>query len=53
MVITSQTALLTAQRTAVDLLARRLVASVSLVQALGGGWNVTQLPTQAGVTKGS
>lgn len=52
-VITSQTALLTAQRTAVDLLARRLVASVSLVQALGGGWNVTQLPTQAGVTKGS
>ena len=52
-VITSQTALLTAQRTAVDLLARRLVASVSLVQALGGGWDASQLPTQAEVKKGS
>jgi NodT family efflux transporter outer membrane factor (OMF) lipoprotein len=52
-VITSQAALLTAQRTAVDLLARRLVASVSLVQALGGGWDASQLPTQAQVTKGS
>jgi NodT family efflux transporter outer membrane factor (OMF) lipoprotein len=52
-VITSQTALLTAQRTAVDLLARRLVASVSLVQALGGGWDASQLPTQSEVKKGS
>ena len=52
-VITSQTALLTAQRTAVDLLTRRLVASVSLVQALGGGWDASQLPTQAEVKKGS
>jgi NodT family efflux transporter outer membrane factor (OMF) lipoprotein len=52
-VITSQTALLTARRTEVDLLARRLVASVSLVQALGGGWDSSQLPTQAEVKKGS
>jgi NodT family efflux transporter outer membrane factor (OMF) lipoprotein len=52
-VITSQTSLLNAQRTAVDLLTRRLAASVSLVQALGGGWDATQLPTQAVVTKGN
>jgi NodT family efflux transporter outer membrane factor (OMF) lipoprotein len=37
-VITAQTSLLENQRTAADLLTRRLVASVSLIQALGGGW---------------
>jgi NodT family efflux transporter outer membrane factor (OMF) lipoprotein len=37
-VITSQTTLLTAQRTAIDILTRRLVASVLLIEALGGGW---------------
>jgi NodT family efflux transporter outer membrane factor (OMF) lipoprotein len=38
-VIITQTTLLTAQRTAVDILTRRLTASVLLVEALGGGWN--------------
>jgi NodT family efflux transporter outer membrane factor (OMF) lipoprotein len=45
-VITSQAALLSSQVDAVTLLTRRLNASVLLVQALGGGWNASQLPTR-------
>jgi NodT family efflux transporter outer membrane factor (OMF) lipoprotein len=52
-VITAQAALLNAQRTAVDLLTRRLTASVSLVQALGGGWDASQLPSQASLKTGT
>ena len=37
-VIVAQTTALTNQRTAVDILGRRLNASVLLVKALGGGW---------------
>jgi len=44
-VITAQATALSAERTAVDLLTRRYVASVSLIQALGGGWDSSQLPT--------
>jgi len=44
-VITAQTSALQNQLTAVDILARRKVASVSLVQALGGGWDASQLPS--------
>jgi NodT family efflux transporter outer membrane factor (OMF) lipoprotein len=50
-VITSQAALLDAQRTAVDLLTRRLMANVLLIEALGGGWNASQLPSQEDVKK--
>lgn len=50
-VITSQAVLLDAQKTAVDLLTRRLAASVLLIEALGGGWNATQLPSQLDVKK--
>ncbi len=37
-VLTAQTALLTIERNAVDIAGRRMVASVLLVKALGGGW---------------
>jgi NodT family efflux transporter outer membrane factor (OMF) lipoprotein len=43
-VIISQTAAFQAEKVAVDILTRRMVASVSLVEALGGGWNASQLP---------
>jgi NodT family efflux transporter outer membrane factor (OMF) lipoprotein len=53
-VITSQATALSAERTAVELLTRRLTASVLLVQALGGGWDISQLPTMKDVqTKGA
>ena len=45
-VITAQTTLLNNQRTAVNLQAQQLTASVELIKALGGGWNASQLPTQ-------
>jgi NodT family efflux transporter outer membrane factor (OMF) lipoprotein len=49
-VIVSQATLLNADVTAVNLLTRRLTASVLLIEALGGGWNVSQLPTKQDVT---
>lgn len=48
-VITAQATALSAERTAVELLTRRLTASVSLVQALGGGWDASQLPSMKDV----
>jgi NodT family efflux transporter outer membrane factor (OMF) lipoprotein len=45
-VITAQATALNAQRTAVELLTRRMVATVALIQALGGGWDTSQLPSQ-------
>jgi NodT family efflux transporter outer membrane factor (OMF) lipoprotein len=42
-VISAQTIALQNQRTAVDILTRRLTASVLLVEALGGGWDGSQL----------
>jgi NodT family efflux transporter outer membrane factor (OMF) lipoprotein len=43
-VVTWQTAALINQRNDLDILQRRLDASVLLVKALGGGWDTTQLP---------
>ena len=43
-VVIAQAALLTNERTAVDILNRRMAASVQLVKALGGGWDVAALP---------
>ena len=46
LVITSQATALAADVTAVNLLTRRLTASVLLIEGLGGGWNASQLPTK-------
>ena len=43
-VITTQTNALTNEETALGILQNRLIASVTLIQALGGGWDTTQLP---------
>jgi hypothetical protein len=43
-VITGQTAALANQRNDVDILRRRMEASIQLVKALGGGWDVSCLP---------
>jgi len=44
-VITAQTIELANERNAIDIQRRRLDASVLLIKALGGGWNVSNLPT--------
>ena len=43
-VLTAETTLLGNQRTLTDLQTRQFAASVQLIRALGGGWDVTQLP---------
>jgi NodT family efflux transporter outer membrane factor (OMF) lipoprotein len=43
-VITAQTAALANQITAVNVLTRRMTASVLLIRALGGGWTTADLP---------
>ena len=44
-VITAQAVALTNERTAVALQTRRMTASVGLIQALGGGWDISKLPS--------
>ena len=44
-VITAQTTELANERNAIDILRRRMDASVLLVKALGGSWGVSKLPT--------
>jgi NodT family efflux transporter outer membrane factor (OMF) lipoprotein len=48
-VITAQTQALNNEQTDLTILQNRLAASVALVQALGGGWAATQLPSDSDV----
>jgi NodT family efflux transporter outer membrane factor (OMF) lipoprotein len=43
-VLTAEATLLQDQRTAIDIESRQFAANVGLVRALGGGWDVSQLP---------
>jgi NodT family efflux transporter outer membrane factor (OMF) lipoprotein len=49
-VMTAQTTLLTDQQLQVTLHMSEMTAAVELVQALGGGWDVTQLPAPDKIT---
>jgi NodT family efflux transporter outer membrane factor (OMF) lipoprotein len=44
-VITAQTTLFSNQQTAVNLRIQQMTASVQLVEAVGGGWDASQLPS--------
>lgn len=50
-VITEQAILLSDQVQALNILTRRMSASVLLVEALGGGWNTSKLPSVASLTQ--
>jgi outer membrane protein TolC len=51
-VITDQGILLGDQVQAVNILTRRMSASVLLIEALGGGWSTSTLPTASDVIHG-
>ena len=50
-VITAQTFVLQDKLTSVNIHTRRMAASVLLIEALGGGWNATSLPTIQQLTR--
>jgi NodT family efflux transporter outer membrane factor (OMF) lipoprotein len=45
-VFTAQATLLTNQQTMITLRVQQMTSSVQLIEALGGGWNVNQLPSE-------
>jgi NodT family efflux transporter outer membrane factor (OMF) lipoprotein len=51
-VITAQTIALTNERNEIDIQRRRMDASVLLIKALGGGWNITDMPNLPSLRKG-
>ena len=52
-VITAQTSLFSNQQSAVNLRLQQLTSSVQLIEALGGGWESSQLPTSADIRAGN
>jgi NodT family efflux transporter outer membrane factor (OMF) lipoprotein len=50
-VVTAQTTLLSNQQSLASLQVEQMTASVQLIEALGGGWDRSQLPTPAQVTQ--
>jgi len=52
-VITAQTTLLTNQQTAVNLRMQQMTSTIQLIEALGGGWDTSQLPSEPAVVSNS
>jgi outer membrane protein TolC len=50
-VYTAQTSVLTQQETFINLRVNQMTSNVQLVEALGGGWNVNQLPSEKDVAR--
>jgi outer membrane protein TolC len=50
-VVTAQTTLLTDQQAVVTVQVEEMTGAVALIKALGGGWDVSQLPTPSEVSK--
>lgn len=50
-VVTAQSSVLSSQQTLASLKVEQMTASVTLIEALGGGWDRTQLPTPAQITE--
>jgi NodT family efflux transporter outer membrane factor (OMF) lipoprotein len=51
-VITTQATALQNQRSAIEILTRRMTSSVLLIEALGGGWNASELPSRDDIVHG-
>lgn len=50
-VLTAQTTVLSDQQTLVALQIDQMVSAINLVEALGGGWDRSQLPTPSRVSR--
>jgi NodT family efflux transporter outer membrane factor (OMF) lipoprotein len=50
-VVTAQTTLLADQQTLAAIQVEQMTSAVSLIEALGGGWDVSQLPTPSQLTQ--
>ena len=50
-VVTAQTTLLADQQAVVTVQVQQMTGAVALIMALGGGWDISQLPTPAQVSK--
>jgi NodT family efflux transporter outer membrane factor (OMF) lipoprotein len=50
-VVTAQTTLLSDQQTLATIQVEEMTSAVSLIEALGGGWDVSQLPTPSQLTQ--
>ena len=49
--VTAQTTLLSDQQTLTSLRTQNMTSSVQLIEALGGGWDTSQLPSPSEVAK--
>jgi len=50
-VFTAETSLLSNQQTGISLYIQQMTSSVQLIEALGGGWDTSQLPSEKSVAK--